>query len=75
MNRLVAKTALATVVALAAQLVVEAANAQDYRGQRRPAATQRSYDAARDRPSGSRFTPEEQKIIDGITARGWKNGY
>jgi hypothetical protein len=75
MKMLIAKMTLAISVGLAVQLATVAAHAQDYRGERRPYATQKSYDPARDRPGGSRFTPEEQKIIDGITARGWRNGY
>jgi hypothetical protein len=34
----------------------------------------KSYDADRSRPSGQRFTPEEQRIIDQITANDWRNG-
>jgi hypothetical protein len=34
----------------------------------------KSYDADRSRSGGQRFTPEEQRIIDQITANGWRNG-
>ncbi len=62
------KMALATSVGLAVLFLAEAAYAQ----RNRPAP--RSYDAAQSRPMGSRFTPEEQRIIDQITENGWRNG-
>jgi hypothetical protein len=34
----------------------------------------RSYDAAPSRARGQRFTDEEQRIIDQITANAWRNG-
>jgi len=46
----------------------ETASAQRYRQ------APKSYDADRSRPGGQRFTPEEQRIIDQITANGWRNG-
>jgi hypothetical protein len=52
---------------LAALLSADTAFAQ----RNRPAP--RSYDAERSRPQGQRFTPEEQRIIDQITANGWNN--
>jgi hypothetical protein len=65
---LAATMVLATSVAFAALFSTEAVSAQRYR------APPRSYDAAQSRPGGSRFTPEEQRIIDAITANGWNNG-
>ncbi len=65
---LAAKTALAASVALAALSFTEGASAQKYR------AAPRSYDAGYSRPTDGRFSPEEQRIIDQITANGWRNG-
>jgi uncharacterized membrane protein len=53
---------------LVALFFAEVASAQKYR----PAP--RSYDADRSRAAGQRFTDEEQRIIDTITANGWRNG-
>jgi len=56
------KMTLATSLALAALFSTEAAQAQKYR------AAPKSYDAAPSRPRDySRFTAEEQRIIDRIT--------
>jgi hypothetical protein len=55
-------------VPLAALFSTEAASAQRYR------AAPKSYDAVRSRARGQRFTDEEQRIIDAITANGWHNG-
>jgi hypothetical protein len=68
MTMLANKMGLAAAVALATLFVAEAAHAQKSRDARKP------YDAGQSRPSGSRFTPEEQRIIDQITANDWRNG-
>ena len=74
------KIALAISVALAALLAAEAAHAQRsqagqrYHAGQRYRATPAPYDAPGYRPGGSRFTPEEQRIIDSITANDWHNG-
>jgi hypothetical protein len=65
---LATKMVLAISVGLAVLFLAEAAYAQ----RNRPAP--KSYDAAQTRPGGSRFTPEEQRIIDQITENGWRNG-
>jgi hypothetical protein len=65
---LATKMAVAISVAMAALLLADAAYAQ----RNRP--PPRSYDAAQSRSTYSRFTPEEQKIIDQITENGWRNG-
>lgn len=65
---LATKMALAISVGMAALLLADAAFAQ----RNRP--PPRSYDAAESRPTNSRFTAEEQRIIDTITANGWRNG-
>jgi hypothetical protein len=65
------KMGLAAAVALAALFFAEAAHAQKNRAA--PNAPKR-YDAVQSRPTGSRFTPEEQRIIDQITANDWRNG-
>jgi len=62
------KLKLATAVALAAVLAAEAAYAQRNR------APPRRYEAQQPWSGGSRFTPEEQRIIDQITANDWRNG-
>jgi len=57
-------------VVLAALFSTEAV-AQKYRAPRK------SYDSGYSGYSGStggRFSPEEQRIIDQITANGWRNG-
>jgi hypothetical protein len=54
-------------VALAALYSTEA-SAQKYR------AAPKSYDSGYSRPTDGRFSPEEQRIIDQITANGWRNG-
>jgi hypothetical protein len=75
-----AKMALATAVALAALSSTDAAHAQRYRAapnwQGAPGSysTSRPYDPARDRLRDSRFTPEEQRIIDSITRNDERNG-
>ena len=53
-------------VPLAALFSTAAASAQRHR------AAPKSYDAVHSR--GQRFTDEEQRIIDAITANGWHNG-
>jgi hypothetical protein len=53
---------------LVALLSAETASAQKYRQ------APKSYDADRSRAGGQRFTPEEQRTIDYITANGWRNG-
>ena len=53
---------------LVAQFSTEAASAQ----RKRPAP--KSYNAVDPRAGGRRFTDEEQRIIDSITANGWRNG-
>jgi hypothetical protein len=58
----------AATLALVALASAETASAQKYRQ------APKSYDADRSRPGGQRFTPEEQRIIDQITANGWRNG-
>jgi hypothetical protein len=65
---LATKMALATSVGLAALFSTEAACAQKYR------TAPKSYDAVQSRPRDSRFTVEEQRIIDAITENGWRNG-
>jgi len=65
---LATKMAVAISVGTAALLLADAAYAQ----RNRPAP--RSYDSAQSWPRESRFTPEEQKIIDQITANDWRNG-
>jgi hypothetical protein len=62
------KTVLAISVGLAVLFLAEAAYAQ----RNRPAP--KSYDAGQSRYGSSRFTPEEQRIIDQITDNGWRNG-
>ncbi len=54
-------------VPLAALFSAEAASAQRYR------AAPKSH-AVDSRARGQRFTDEEQRIIDAITANGWNNG-
>jgi hypothetical protein len=54
-------------VALAALFSTEAV-AQKYR------APPKSYDSGYSSSTGGRFSPEEQRIIDQITANGWRNG-
>jgi hypothetical protein len=68
MKMLATKIVLAASVALPALFSTEAASAQRYR------AAPKSYDAGYSRPSDGRFSPEEQRIIDQITANGWRNG-
>jgi hypothetical protein len=68
MKMLVTKTALATAVALAALASADPASAQKQR------AAPKSYDSGYSRPTNGRFSPEEQRIIDQITANGWRNG-
>jgi len=63
------KLALATAVALAAVLAAEAAYAQRNRAPSKRYETQQPWSGG-----GSRFTPEEQRIIDQITANDWRNG-
>jgi hypothetical protein len=58
----------AATLALVALASAETASAQKYRQ------APKSYDADRSGPGGQRFTPEEQRIIDQITANGWRNG-
>jgi hypothetical protein len=77
MKMLATKTALA--VTLAALLFTEAAHAQRHRAAPRsdPArsyAAPGSYGGGYSGAGGSRFTPEEQRIIDSITANDWKSG-
>jgi hypothetical protein len=74
MNMLATRMALATLVALAALFSIEAAYAQRYRTAPKSYAAPKSYDPVRDRPRDSRFTVEEQRIIDAITENGWRNG-
>jgi hypothetical protein len=62
MKILATKMALTTSVALAAPFSTEAAYARRYR------AAPKSYDAVHSRPRDSRFTGEEQRIIDAITS-------
>ena len=68
MKMLATKMAIATSVALAALLSSGAADARKYRAAPKP------YDARQSWPSGSRFTPEQQRIIDSITENDWRNG-
>jgi hypothetical protein len=74
MKMLAAKMALATLVALAALFSIEAAYAQRYRSAPKSYAAPKSYGPVHDRPRDSRFTVEEQRIIDTITENGWRNG-
>ena len=79
MKTLTPKIALAISVALAALLAAEAAYAQRYDARQRYHAEQRYRAAPRAsapsyQPWGSRFTPEEQRIIDSITENDWRNG-
>ena len=68
MKMLATRTALAITAAIAVLWSTSAADAQRYRPK------PRSYDAYQQRPGNSRFTPEEQRIIDQITANDWRNG-
>jgi hypothetical protein len=74
MKMLAPKIALATAVALAALLATEAAYAQKHHAGQRYRAAPKPYDYPRYNPWGSRFTPEEQRIIDTITENDWRNG-
>jgi hypothetical protein len=67
---LATKMVLAISVGLVVLFLAEAAYAQ----RNRPAPKSYSYDAVQTKPGGSRFTPEEQRIIDQITENGWRNG-
>jgi hypothetical protein len=55
-------------VVLAALFSSEAVAQKKYR------APPKSYDSGYSRSTDGRFSPEEQRIIDQITANGWRNG-
>jgi len=67
MNTHARKVTFATAVAVATLFSAQAF-AQKYR------APPKSYDSGYYGSTGGRFSPEEQRIIDQITANGWRNG-
>jgi hypothetical protein len=76
----IGRWALATSIALATLLAIQAAHAQRYRESGKPYAAQdsystsRSFDPIHDRPRDPRFTEKEQRIIDRITRANERNG-